>query len=103
MVVIEIFTGNVPFYPYSDDQVIARLMRDKRPNKPVHGDFTSKMWTLTKECWNKDPQKRLEISDVLRKLESRGENNRFTLLLPSLGALFGSRTSLQRLDTDHQG
>ena len=45
------------------------LAKDMRPDKPVHGQFTPKMWTLTKQCWDKDPKKRPSILEVLRKLE----------------------------------
>ena len=68
---LQIFTGRHPFDPHSDEQVILLLAKNSRPDKPVHGQFTSKMWSLTKKCWNKDPNKRPEIPEVLKKLESR--------------------------------
>jgi len=119
---IQIFTGKVPFYPYSEEQVIFLLSRDERPDKPTHGEFTSRMWTLTRKCWDKDPKKRPEILDVLKTLESRDgafsnihpgcfhllrkrtENNHYTLFPPSW-AFLGSRISLQlgeRSDADCQ-
>ena len=121
---IQIFTGRFPFYPYSDEQVLLILERDRRPDKPAHGEFTSKMWTLTKKCWNKNPKKRPDILDVLRKLESRDGafsnthpgyclllreftgNNNYTFLSDSLSALFNSRISPrlgERLDTNRPG
>ena len=68
---LQIFTGNWPFAPYGDEQVILLLAKDMRPDKPTHGKFTPKMWSLTKKCWNKDPKKRPSVSEVLRNLESR--------------------------------
>jgi len=66
---LQIFTGRHPFDLYSDEQVILLLAEGLRPDKPVHEQFTPKMWSLTKKCWNKDPNKRPEVSEVLRELE----------------------------------
>ena len=120
---LQIFTGRIPFDSYGDEQVILLLAKDSRPDKPVHEQFNSNMWTLTKRCWNKDPKKRPGIPEVLRKLESRDSafsnthpgcclllrkctgNNRYTLFPTSL-PFFTSRISLQfgdRSDTNRQG
>ena len=45
------------------------LANDERPDRPVHEQFTSRMWSLTKKCWRKDPKKRPDIPEVLGKLE----------------------------------
>jgi len=68
---LQIFTGRQPFYLYSDEQVILLLAKGSRPDKPVHEQFTSGMWSLTKMCWNKEPQKRPDVSEVLEKLGSK--------------------------------
>ena len=67
----QIFTGEHPFYPYSEEQVILLLAEDSRPDKPDHEQFTSEMWSLTKKCWKKDPKGRPDIPKVLKRLESR--------------------------------
>ena len=95
------------------------LAKDLRPDKPVHRQFTSKMWTLTKKCWNKDPKKRPSVSEVLRNLESREggfsiihadyflllrnhtENNRY-MPLRALSSRINLRFG-EREDTNHQG
>jgi hypothetical protein len=69
---LQIFTGDYPFDSRSDEQVIVLLANDMLPDRPVHEQFTSRMWTLTKKCWRKDPKKRPGIPEVLEKLESRG-------------------------------
>ena len=92
------------------------LAKDLRPDKPVHRQFTPKMWTLTKKCWNKDPKKRPSVSKVLRNLESmeggfsiihvdyclllrnHTENNRYMPLRALRNPQF-----IKRADTDHQG
>jgi serine/threonine protein kinase len=67
---LQIFTGKHPFALHTEQQVILLLARDSRPNKPVHVQFSPKMWSLTKKCWDKDPKKRPDIPEVLKKLES---------------------------------
>jgi len=68
---LQIFTGRHPFHSSTDEQVIVLLTKGLRPEKPDHEQFTPEMWSLTKKCWDKDPKKRPEISEVLKKLESR--------------------------------
>jgi serine/threonine protein kinase len=68
---LQIFTGDYPFDSRSDEQVILLLANDERPDRPVHEQFTSRMWPLTKKCWRKDPKKRPDIPEVLEKLESK--------------------------------
>ena len=63
--------GKHPFALHTEQQVILQLAKDLRPNKPVHEQFSPKMWSLTKNCWKEDPKERPDTSEVLRKLESR--------------------------------
>ena len=119
---IQIFTGRIPFHLYTEEQVILLLAGGERPDKPTHEEFTPKMWTITRKCWDRNPKKRPEILDVLEILESRDgafsnihpgyfhllrkrtENNHYRLFLPSR-AFLGSRISLQlgeRSDTNRQ-
>ena len=51
--------------------MILLLANDERPDRPVHEQFTPRMWSLTKKCWRKDPKKRPDIPEVLEKLESK--------------------------------
>ena len=71
----QIFTRRLPFDLYSDDELILRLWQGMRPEKPLHPQFTSKMWSLTRRCWKKDPRKRPDIPEVLRTLESGSERS----------------------------
>lgn len=66
---------------HTDEQVILLLAQDKRPDKPVHPQFTPKMWSLTKRCWEKKPDKRPDIAEVLRKLESGSGGGIFSVLI----------------------
>jgi hypothetical protein len=110
---IQIFTGDYPFDSRSDEQVILLLANDKRPEKPIHEQFTSRMWSLTKKCWKKDPEKRPDVPQVLDKLEMKDGafslscKSRWLLLKESTGkkwykppqsslsTLFDYRTDLQ--------
>lgn len=47
------------------------MAADERPDKPDHEHFTPEIWTLTKKCWKRDPEKRPDVPKVLKKFESR--------------------------------
>jgi serine/threonine protein kinase len=71
MVVIEIFTGNLPFPDLVDIQVQLAVGKDKRPRKPADASrlgLSSTAWRLVEDCWNKKPQKRPSIQDVANRL-----------------------------------
>lgn len=76
----QIFTGEHPFDSYSDEQVILLLSQGSRPEKPVHRHFTSRMWSLTKKCWGKDPNRRPDMQEVLKKLESGAGHGAFLVV-----------------------
>ena len=76
---LQIFTRKNPFDSHSDEQVILLLAQDLRPERPVHRQFTSQVWTLTKKCWKRDPSKRPDVSEVLKKLDSGSGNGTFLL------------------------
>ncbi|KAF9789414.1 kinase-like domain-containing protein [Thelephora terrestris] len=90
MVTIEIFTGRLPFDEYHEHQVILLLAEDKRPDKPVHPQFTPKLWSLTNKCWAKNPKRRPNIIEVLRELEAgdRTGRNIYGLIAASVSAFF---------------
>ena len=58
--------------------MILLLAEGERPDEPVHEQFTPRIWSLTKKCWRKDPEKRPDIPKVLKKLESRDGAFSFT-------------------------
>ena len=69
---MKIFTGSAPFDLDLHLPITATLaiMRGERPTRPVHPDFTDKLWTLMQYCWSQDPHSRPDVSEVLRDLRS---------------------------------
>jgi len=71
IVVVEIFTGKLPFPDDSDITVQLMVMKGKRPSKPVDASklgLSSTAWKLVEECWNKKRDKRPDILYVASRL-----------------------------------
>ncbi|KAF9645725.1 kinase-like protein [Thelephora ganbajun] len=68
MVMIEIFTGAIPFSGRSVFVAISAIMGGERPPRPAHPTFTDNLRTLMQRCWDQDPRLRPEISEVLQIL-----------------------------------
>jgi len=86
MVIIELYTGKIPFPNSPDPTVILLVARGRRPPKPVSGEalgLTPTIWELTKRCWHKNPAKRPDTSEILAYLE----NKKVGLPLPLLRRL----------------
>lgn len=68
MVMIEVFTGAVPFSPNLPAAAMLAIMGGKRPSRPTHPTFTSGLWALMQHCWNQDPHFRPQVSGILKVL-----------------------------------
>ena len=44
------------------------VLSGTRPERPTHLGFTDDMWNLTEQCWDHDPQRRPDISEVISRL-----------------------------------
>lgn len=69
MVVIEVTSGRLPFYKCRNEQVLARIMDNKRPNRPRHAVMSDEIWELIQACWSTEPVKRPGLDEVIRRLE----------------------------------
>ncbi|KAF5323861.1 hypothetical protein D9611_008396 [Ephemerocybe angulata] len=76
----EIFTGQIPFYEVQKEYtVISFVLSGKQPSKPLPGSkpftdwgLTETFWTTCIEgCWNREPQGRPQLSEVLSSLSSQ--------------------------------
>ena len=65
---VQAFTGAVPFDGIRDVAAIRGIMSGERPPQPYHPVFTTKLWELMQCCWNQDPRVRPEIPEVLSVL-----------------------------------
>jgi len=68
MVMIEGFTGAVPFDGSLPAVAMVAIMDGKRPPRPTHQAFTDQLWQLTQRCWDQNPHSRPEVSEVLKVL-----------------------------------
>jgi len=69
-VIIEVFTGKVPFDGTAPATVAVSVLDGKRPTRPTHPDFTDHLWENTKCCWNQEPRYRPDISEVVLCLQN---------------------------------
>lgn len=70
MVIIEIFTGKVPFDGTPPATVAVSVLAGKRPTRPTHPDFTDHLWENTRCCWNQQPRYRPDISEMVLCLQN---------------------------------
>ena len=72
MVIYEVFSGQVPFAPFSHYAVMRRVVNGERPQRPsgIEGAwFTDDLWRLLNGCWAIRPEDRPSVSAVLEVLE----------------------------------
>jgi len=68
MVVLEVFSGKVPFKGVSDDEVVKRIRSGERPDIPVESkelELSNTVWEVVKRCWHGSPKLRPGMVDVL--------------------------------------
>ena len=63
MVIYEIISGHVPFYPHPPLVVFAKVTMGERPFREVQ--FTDDLWKMLERCWAPQPNNRPSIEDVL--------------------------------------
>lgn len=67
MLVIEVFTGELPFGDIRHETAILMIARGHRPEKPHNGEsrgLTPEIWKYTQRCWHQNPAKRPDIDAV---------------------------------------
>ncbi|KAF9791946.1 kinase-like domain-containing protein, partial [Thelephora terrestris] len=82
MIVVEVFTGQAPFFPEPDTVALLALKRGDRPERPTHRDLTAKLWALVERCWDNDWEQRPKMPEVLEIL--RDCRNDDQVLIPVL-------------------
>jgi len=68
MVVIEAFTGKVPFPNLVNTATVIRIVRGGRPSRPEEArslGLSDSVWDMVERCWKQDPAQRPLISEVL--------------------------------------
>ena len=72
MLVVEVFTGEVPFGEIKNEEVVLRILRGGRPEMPANAQaagLTGGVWKLLESCWEQNPKKRPTMKEVVRRWE----------------------------------
>jgi len=70
MTMYQVLTGQWPFYPKREAEVVLAVVSGERPPKPENAEeigMTEAVWDLMEKCWREDRTKRPDASQVLRK------------------------------------
>ncbi|KAF9645571.1 kinase-like protein [Thelephora ganbajun] len=70
MTVYQVLTGEWPFFPKREFEVMTAVISGERPPKPENAEeigLTEVMWDLLEKCWREDRTKRPSISEILGK------------------------------------
>ena len=79
MLVVEVFTGRVPFENQGDVAAAVSILKGSRPEMPEYAQevgLITKMWELLESCWQEDPKRRPTMEEVVgRWQEFVGRDN----------------------------
>jgi len=67
-ILIQVFTGALPFDGVPSHGAMFAIMQGKRPLRPTYPTFTENLWTLVQRCWDHDPHLRPDVLEVLQVL-----------------------------------
>ncbi|KAH7338145.1 kinase-like domain-containing protein [Rhizoctonia solani] len=76
MTILEIFTGEVPYYPQcrKDFQVMSKLQQGVLPTRPTEqlkdDAYGNRIWELLVKCWNREPDNRPTAMEVFESLNA---------------------------------
>ena len=77
MTVYQVLTGQFPFHPMREFEVMHAVVEGGRPPKPENAEdigMTEAVWELMRECWKEDRTERPIMPEILRKFcEITGE------------------------------
>ena len=68
MTVYQVLTGNWPFFPKRETEIVHAVMSGERPPKPENAEeigMAEVMWGLLEDSWRQDRKERPEISTIL--------------------------------------
>lgn len=70
MLVLEVFTGKIPFEGQMNEAVVLNILRGVTPEMPENAQavgLTNNMWMLLESCWLKNPDDRPSMEEVVRR------------------------------------
>ncbi|TEB23944.1 kinase-like protein [Coprinellus micaceus] len=85
MIVVQIFSGDVPFsHKKNDTSIIPLILKGERPELPQYIQENPALAKLVQDCWVPEPHRRPNMSDVCYRL---GLTSYFRYLLEWIGLL----------------
>ena len=101
MTVYQVLTGQWPFYPKREGEIMSAVMLGERPPKPEDPEnigMTEDVWELVTECWRGDRTKRPVILEILKRFcditgEGRTVDSTSEVTIPRLD-IPGNRSSV---------
>lgn len=73
MVMVEAFSGQVPFRDSQAYEVVMLVAAGTRPPRPDHPALADHLWELIQRCWNADPKSRPQALEVKNTLNLGSE------------------------------
>ena len=73
MLVVEVFTGELPFGDVRHETAILMIAQGQRPEKSRGAEsrgLTTEIWKFTQRCWQQNPAKRPQIDAVVTAWQS---------------------------------
>jgi len=67
------------------------VLSGNRPERPSDPNLTDDLWDLTEHCWDQDPHRRPEVSEVVLRL--RGPFTHVEMDGTTLGSIRGDEVS----------
>ncbi|KAG6330883.1 hypothetical protein ID866_8208 [Astraeus odoratus] len=72
MTTLELFTHKNPFYGFTKTAVTCRITQGRLPERPSKETTYARMsdgwWNLCVSCWNRDPLRRPEMSEIVERI-----------------------------------
>lgn len=65
----KVFSGAAPFADSPPTAVAVGVLSGKRPERPKNASLTDELWNMTQSCWEQEPLRRPEISEVVSQLQ----------------------------------
>ena len=59
------FTGKAPFHDSTPTSAAVGVLSGSRPGRPAYPSITDDLWSMINRCWNREPERRPEISQVV--------------------------------------
>jgi len=81
MTVYQVLTGQSPFFPRREEEVILAVTSGERPPKPEKAEeigITEVLWNFLRECWEEDRMARPTIIQVLGKFQEIASEDKIT-------------------------